>query len=764
MKKLLAASIIMIIVFASFTLCAKIVLKSGDGVVRRWKIRGDVKVLADGSIKLTCSNRNKKNYCYSYAGLKVDNCYILTCKYRSLDNFKAATLQIKFNFQEKNGLNGSAGQKIFVLKPLTTQKVQTFKVFLEPPQKTESCQVVIAAVSQGSVVVDKISIAEQKNKIRIFPAAKAPIIDGRLNEPCWKNAQPLTVFYNLLGGPAKVQTVAYVTYDNNNLYFAFENQETEMSKLKISGSAASGTDARVFSGDCNELFLCSPNNIKLHFISNAAGGKFDGMLLQHDMNDQYYTNSKWNGNWEVSGSKTTDRWITEFKIPFKTFDTSLQKGKTWRINLARERKFGVPENSHWNKVKTGFRKVEQYAKLTFHGNHAELKRYLEPKTSIGYIPKREKQTFKANLSQKKGNYNVLLWCCGYNKVYYNSAIRDKYTSVQWEKQQDNFLQAMIDGDFIAAIYPWAPNYINNLEKWCKAGLKGWSFMHCSSVDGMAQRLGCKLNYDKKHSDVINKYYQQAALKIIKKSCSSPWKKYINILSGKDEPTNGVIQMYSTVCHPENAALLKTISAEIKKDYGFGKYGLPDFFGEKSQATPFERIAFWCWWNAKLHKNFVEQYQLCKKLCPAIPAMMLNLNFCSRISRASAMLAGDTGDYVGCDPYPTSAAVYGGRARGLYHTGFSVKYLKDLVDKAKILTYCQGFIYKGGKPDKAMIREWASQAMKNGTDILAWYGSGPANYTMPESFKELLRVSNIVRHMNKIKLPKKHKDGCFLFPF
>jgi beta-galactosidase GanA len=54
-----------------------------------------------------------------------------------------------------------------------------------------------------------------------------------------------------------------------------------------------------------------------------------------------------------------------------------------------------------------------------------------------------------------------------------------------------------------------------------------------------------------------------------------------------------------------------------------------------------------------------------------------------------------------------------------------------------------------------VREWASQALKNGADILRWYTDGNQE-TAPGCYEEMIRVSRIVRKMKPLALPEKSK--------
>ena len=114
--------------------------------------------------------------------------------------------------------------------------------------------------------------------------------------------------------------------------------------------------------------------------------------------------------------------------------------------------------------------------------------------------------------------------------------------------------------------------------------------------------------------------------------------------------------------------------------------------------------------------------------------------------------------IGCvDPYPTSTLAQCGRERALYHTGFSAKTLKDMNADKLTAVYAQAFNYCGRAPVPENLREWASQALKNGADILRWYTDRNLE-TAPGCYEEMIRVSRIVRKMQPLALPEKSPVG------
>jgi hypothetical protein len=55
-----------------------------------------------------------------------------------------------------------------------------------------------------------------------------PVIDGKLDEPCWSKANVATDFTDYrLEEPAREQTLVRILYDDENIYIAFECLEPD---------------------------------------------------------------------------------------------------------------------------------------------------------------------------------------------------------------------------------------------------------------------------------------------------------------------------------------------------------------------------------------------------------------------------------------------------------------------------------------------------------------------------------------------------------
>ena len=133
-------------------------------------------------------------------------------------------------------------------------------------------------------------------------------------------------------------------------------------------------------------------------------------------------------------------------------------------------------------------------------------------------------------------------------------------------------------------------------------------------------------------------------------------------------------------------------------------------------------------------------------------MALTRNNCGTICTSDVALLSPYAEVIGTDPYPTSSKTFGGIGRAIYHTGFSVRLLHDLAVKSRICATPQMFIYHGGAPTPEYVREWTSQALKNGAEFFHWYDEGPANITIPDSYAEMLRLGKLISGMNKLPIP------------
>jgi hypothetical protein len=204
-------------------------------------------------------------------------------------------------------------------------------------------------------------LADSLPRYQIF-RCPAPIrIDGKLDEPAWRQAPSAGEFhFNWEKGGQKEQTDARLLWDDQNLYVSFYCHDANISGEVVERHGPVSRD------DCVEVFL-SPNPAK---IRNYYGFEINviGAMLNFIRADWY----KGPFHWEPEGvryrtsfhglpvkrdSPDDDHWILELAIPFKNFEkdaanTPPRDGDAWRLNLNRAGGKTNPQYSTWSPVST----------------------------------------------------------------------------------------------------------------------------------------------------------------------------------------------------------------------------------------------------------------------------------------------------------------------------------------------------------------------------------------------------------------------------
>ena len=213
---------------------------------------------------------------------------------------------------------------------------------------------------KGKIWVDdvNVSILDPKEKLVLFGFQKtAPLVDGVLNDPAWKNSQIANGFCRLGSlAPAIQDTQVRMCYDRKNIYFAVSAKEPLTNKLN-------GVDSKPWAGDCIEFFL-APNNDKYywHIIVDCEGNIYSGLNNGSERRVELPLNAK------VAVGK--EQWNLEMSIPFAELKAVYPKDNTkWSFNVARVRRTVAPktEISSWAML-SNFSEKDKFGKLAFYKN------------------------------------------------------------------------------------------------------------------------------------------------------------------------------------------------------------------------------------------------------------------------------------------------------------------------------------------------------------------------------------------------------------
>lgn len=171
---------------------------------------------------------------------------------------------------------------------------------------------------------------EKLSAVKIPRFETAPTIDGKLDEPFWKQAATFKDFFQTSPGdnvaPSK-PTEVYMGYDAEHLYVAFYCWD-EPDKIR----ATVAKRDNVFGEDNVRMWLDTYNDQRRAYVFgfNPLGIQQDGIYTEGqgaDFSVDVVMESK--------GAIHQDGWAVEVKIPFKSLRYSIGKGKAWGFNVAR---------------------------------------------------------------------------------------------------------------------------------------------------------------------------------------------------------------------------------------------------------------------------------------------------------------------------------------------------------------------------------------------------------------------------------------------
>jgi len=174
-------------------------------------------------------------------------------------------------------------------------------------------------------------------RLRATFLAKAPVIDGRLDEAIWQSADSAHGFVQRTpagGAPASQRTVVRVAYDRDAIYVGVRNLDSAPDSIAQQLGRRDASD--IFS-DWFSVGFDSYGDRRTGFVFgvNPRGVLRDTYLSNDDDDDEL-----WDAVWNVAARTDSAGWTAEFRIPLSQlrYDVRGEAGaaRTWRINFSRE--------------------------------------------------------------------------------------------------------------------------------------------------------------------------------------------------------------------------------------------------------------------------------------------------------------------------------------------------------------------------------------------------------------------------------------------
>ena len=224
-----------------------------------------------------------------------------------------------------------------------------------------------AALALLLVFVISADAASQDNTGVLIRSADVSVItspiaiDGVMSEAVWGTAPKIGELVQRqpdTGQPPSERTDVTLLRDENNLYIgvhAYDREADGIVATQMMRDAALGSDDRI------EILLDTFRDQRsaFYFATNPAGALVDGLAFANGQ-----LNTEWDAIWHVRTTRTSDGWVAEFAIPFKSL--SFPAGQNvWGFNIARTISRNL-EDDRWSgaRLDTQFLQVSEAGEIT----------------------------------------------------------------------------------------------------------------------------------------------------------------------------------------------------------------------------------------------------------------------------------------------------------------------------------------------------------------------------------------------------------------
>lgn len=176
--------------------------------------------------------------------------------------------------------------------------------------------------------------AEGRATIRAVRSEVPLRIDGRLDEPLYATALPISDFIQLepqTGLSATEKTEAWLSFDSRNLYISFRCWDSAPER-RVTTEMRRDSPTTWLGNDHVSVFLDPYYDRRngLSFTINAIGGRNDGQVT----NERQYS-PDWNPVWSFATGVFEGGWTVEIAIPFKSLRYQAGVAQTWGFNALR---------------------------------------------------------------------------------------------------------------------------------------------------------------------------------------------------------------------------------------------------------------------------------------------------------------------------------------------------------------------------------------------------------------------------------------------
>ncbi len=250
-------------------------------------------------------------------------------------------------------------------------------------------------------------------------------IDGRLDEPAWSKAQPVSDFIQFK--PQRGQAAAFVTEARvliaaDRLIIGFLCHDPEPERIT---ARLTRRDSALTEDDCVCIGLDTffDRRTAYYFFTNPLGTQEDGRLSENGRT----SDNIWDGEWHSAAARIPEGWTAEIEIPLATLKFDPKKGAAWGFGLGRS----VPrflELDTWPGPTDAFGKVSQFGVLSGLDLEASKKKLEVIPHLIGRLQQDEKATLEPGVD--------LRWALSQD-ISANLTVNPDFATIEADQEQVN---------------------------------------------------------------------------------------------------------------------------------------------------------------------------------------------------------------------------------------------------------------------------------------------------------------------------------------
>ncbi len=166
---------------------------------------------------------------------------------------------------------------------------------------------------------------------------RAPRLDGTLNDPLWRSAEPVTDFKQREpneGQPPTEETEVRVLYTRHEVYFGILCRDRNPKGIVASELRR---DLSQVLDDHFDILIDSTHDRRNAFVFqiNPLGTQRDGNITEERHAEGQDYDPGWDGVWTSAAQVTTDGWSATVAIPFATLNFTQSQDVVWGLNFKR---------------------------------------------------------------------------------------------------------------------------------------------------------------------------------------------------------------------------------------------------------------------------------------------------------------------------------------------------------------------------------------------------------------------------------------------